>query len=682
MKPNKQRKSRTIQILAASALSASLLAYPADIYADTAKPATGQIETKVTGTPVLGAKEVKAFTDAYFAKPEVSDMLAGALVVIVKDGKVLLNTGYGYADLESKKKIDPDQTLFRMASISKSITATAVMQLVEEGKIDLKQDITTYMPDIEIVNDTGKPITVEHLLTHTTGFDYTDSDSVPPQFIKNGEVSLADFIQANAPKVVRLPGEVYRYDNLASSMQGYIVERVSGQPFEDYVNTHIFEPLQMKHAAFRMDKDIITNLATGYNLNREPIQPYPNMPTIAPEGGMFASGSDMANFITAHLNNGQFGSSSVLKEETMRLMHQTHVDAAGVPLMSYGFESFLHRSHNGQTVIGKGGDLNGYHSWLWLLPDQNVGGMIVVNSDVSIPIREEFFTAFMNHFYPQQQVQKNNFSLNQEQLSGFEGFYRSLRTPLITTQVKAIPDGLSVLDSQGEHKLTAVGPLLFVDEKGTPAAFKVDDKGEVAYMYYTAMDSMSEKLEEPAAYNDVTKENPYASDIYFVSSLKAFGDQESSSHFRPDEPITRAEFVSVISRLAGINPNSNTSSFNDLQGHPLAGHVQNVVDMGAITGMPSQNFEPDRPITRQEAAAIIWRAAHNMLGAEAVSAKLSSQPATWADEAVQFMVGAGLHGPDVTIDADGSADYRASDKLLRKEAAAIYARLVQQALVR
>lgn len=441
MKPNKQSKSRTIRILAASALSASLLAYPADIFADTAKPSTEQAQTQRTGTPVLSAKEVKAFTDAYFAKPEISKMLAGALVVIVKDDKVLLNTGYGYADLETKEKIDPDRTLFRMASISKSITATAVMQLVEEGKIDLNQDITTYMPDIKIVNNTGKPVTVEHLLTHTTGFDYTDIDSVPPQFIQNDEVSLADFVQASTPEVIRLPGEVYRYDNLASSMQGYIVERVSGQPFEEYVNTHIFAPLQMKHAAFRMEQNTIENLATGYNTNREPLKPYPNMPTISPGGGMFATGTDMANFITAHLNKGQFRSSRILKEETMRLMHQTHVDAAGIPLMSYGFESFFHSSHHGQTVIGKGGDLNGYHSWLWLLPDQNIGGMIVVNSDTSIPIREEFFAAFMNHFYPQQQVQKNNFSLNQEQLSSFEGFYRSLRTPLITTQVKAIPDG-------------------------------------------------------------------------------------------------------------------------------------------------------------------------------------------------------------------------------------------------
>ncbi|KOP68560.1 beta-lactamase [Bacillus sp. FJAT-18019] len=681
MKPNKQSKSRTIRILAASALTASLLAYPADMYADTAKPATGQTVIQHTGTPLLSAKEVKAFTDAYFAKPEVSDMLAGALVVIVKDVKVLLNTGYGYADLETKKKIDPDRTLFRMASISKSITATAIMQLVEEGRIDLKQDITAYMPDIKIVNNTGKPVTVEHLLTHTTGFDYTDSNLVPPQLLQNDEIPLADFLRVNAPTVVRSPGEVYRYDNLASSMQGYIVERVSGLPFEEYVNTHIFAPLNMKQAAFRMDKKIIANLATGYNIDREPIKPYPNMPTIAPEGGMFATGTDMANFITAHLNKGQFGSSRILKEETMHLMHQTHVDAAGIPLMSYGFESFLHSSHNGQTVIGKGGDLNGYHSWLWLLPDQNVGGMIVVNSDASVPIREGFFTAFMNHFYPQQQVQQNNFSLNQEQLNSFEGFYRSLRTPIITTQVKAIPDGLSVLDAQGEHKLTPVGPLLFVDEKGTPAAFKQDDTGEVAYMYYTAMDSMSEKLAKPAPYNDVTEENPYAKDIYFVSSLEAFGDQESSN-FRPDEPITRAEFVSVISRLAGIKPNSNISSFNDLQGHPLAGYVQNVVDMGAVTGTASQNFEPDRPITRQEAAAIIWRTAHNMLGAEAVPAKLSSQPAVWADEAVQFMVGAGLHGPDVTIDANGAADYRPSDKLLRKEAAAIYAKLIQQSLVR
>lgn len=678
MKPNKQSKSRTIRVLAASVLSASLLAFPADIFADTAKPASSTALTQHTGAPVLSAKEVKAFTDAYFAQPQVADMLAGALVVVVKDDKVLLNTGYGYADVESKNKIDPDRTLFRMASISKSITATAVMQLVEEGKIDLKQDITDYMPDVKITNNTGTPVTVEHLLTHTTGFDFTDDYSLPQHIIQKGEVPLADFIRLNAPAVVRRPGEVYRYDNLASSMQGYIVERVSGEPFEDYVKKHIFTPLQMEHAAFRMDEDIIANLATGYNAERHPFKPYQNIPTIAPEGGMFATGTDMANFITAHLNKGKFGSSRIMKEETMRLMHQTHYDAAGLPLMSYGFESFMHSSHNGQTLIGKGGDLDGYHSWLWLLPDQNAGGLIVVNSDASTSIRAEFFTAFMDHFYPKKQVQQNDFPLTQEQLKKFEGMFRSLRTPIIATQVKAGQGELLVSDALGEHKLTPVGPLRFVDENGTPAAFKEDDNGNVAYMYYTAIDSMSEKLAEPAAYSDVPEENPYAKDIYFIQSLKGFGENEQST-FRPNEPITRAEFVSVISRLAGMKPSESASSFKDMQGHPLAGYVQNVADMGGVTGTPAQNFEPDQPITRQEAAAIIWRVAQNALGAKAVPSKLSSKPAAWADEAVQFMVGSGMHGPEVTTDANGAADYRPSDKLLRKEAAAIYARLIQQA---
>ncbi|KKO55355.1 serine hydrolase [Paenibacillus sp. DMB20] len=677
MKPNKLSKPRTIRVLAASVLTATLLAFPAGVYAQTAISAVGTAATERIGAPSLSSKEVKAFADMYFAKPQVSEKLAGALVVIVKDDKVLLNTGYGYADLESKKKIDPDRTLFRMASITKSVTATAIMQLVENGKIDLKRDIAAYMPDVKIANKTGKPVTVEHLLTHTTGFDFTDINSVPPHIIQKGEISLADFIRVNAPAVVRTPGEVYRYDNLASSMQGYIVQKVSGEPFEDYVEKHIFTPLKMEHAAFRMDNDVLADLAMGYNVDQHPIKPYPNVPTIAPEGGMFASGTDMANFITAHLNKGRFGSSRIMKEETAKLMHQTHYDAAGIPLTSYGFESFFHSSHNGQTVIGKGGDLEGYHSWLWLLPDRNVGGLIVVNSDASASIRDEFFAAFMDHFYPKKQEQEKDFPLNQEQLQKFEGTYRSLRIPVAVTQVTAGQGELLVMDALGEHKLKPVGPLRFVDENGTPAAFKEDENGEVAYIYYTAMDSMSEKLTKPAAYTDVPEDNPYAKDIYFVRSLQAFGD-EGESTFRPDEPITRAEFVSVISRLTGMKPTETASPFKDMLGHPLAGHVQNVAGLGAVTGTPSQNFEPDRAILRQEAAAIIWRTAHNALGLTAVPAKLSTKPAGWADEAVQFMVGNGVHGPEVTKDASGAADYRPTDKLLRKEAAAIYTKLIQQ----
>lgn len=677
MKPNKLSKPRTIRVLAASVLTVTLLAFPAGAYAQTAISAAGTAATEKISAPTLNSKEVKAFADMYFANPQVSEKLAGALVVIVKDDKVLLNTGYGYADLESKKKIDPDRTLFRMASITKSVTATAIMQLVENGKIDLKRDIASYMPDVKIANKTGKPVTVEHLLTHTTGFDFTDINSVPPHIVQNGEIPLADFIRVNAPAVVRTPGEIYRYDNLASSMQGYIVQNVSGEPFEDYVEKHIFTPLKMERAAFRMDSDVISDLATGYNVDQHPIKPYPNVPTIAPEGGMFASGTDMANFITAHLNKGRFGSSRIMKEETAKLMHQTHYDAAGIPLTSYGFESFFHSSHNGQTVIGKGGDLEGYHSWLWLLPDRNVGGLIVVNSDASASIRDEFFAAFMDHFYPNKQEQEKDFPLNQEQLQKFEGTYRSLRIPVAVTQVTAGQGELLVMDALGEHKLKPVGPSRFVDENGTPAAFKEDENGEVAYIYYTAMDSMSEKLTKPAAYTDIPEDHPYAKDIYFVRSLQAFGD-EGESTFRPDEPITRAEFVSVISRLTGMKPTETASPFKDMPGHPLAGHVQNVAGLGAVTGTPSQNFEPDRAILRQEAAAIIWRTAHNALGLTAVPAKLSTKPAAWADEAVQFMVGNGVHGPEVTKDASGAADYRPTDKLLRKEAAAIYTKLIQQ----
>lgn len=128
-----------------------------------------------------------------------------------------------------------------------------------------------------------------------------------------------------------------------------------------------------------------------------------------------------------------------------------------------------------------------------------------------------------------------------------------------------------------------------------------------------------------------------------------------------------------------MKPSESVSIFKDMQGHPLAGYVQNAADMGAVIGKTNQNFEPDQPITRQEAAVIIWRTAHHALGAKAVPSKLRTKPAAWADEAVQFMVGTGMHGPEVTKDANGAADYRPTDNLLRKEAAAIYAKLIQQA---
>ncbi|GJM67842.1 hypothetical protein HMSSN036_00580 [Paenibacillus macerans] len=231
-------------------------------------------------------EEVGRFFDEFFADPEIAKSMAGAVVMVVKGDQVLAQKGYGYADTEKKLPVDPERTVFRIASVSKVITATAVMQLADQGKIDLDGDITPYLGGVRISNKTNAPLTMKSLLTNSTGFDYGDTSELTSPDLKR-EVSLKSFIKANVPTVVQEPGKYYRYDNLGFTLQGYAVEQVAGQPFEEYVREHIFEPLGMTSSGFRFTPKIKEQLAVPYDVTGKPIPQYATVPTVLPAGGMF-----------------------------------------------------------------------------------------------------------------------------------------------------------------------------------------------------------------------------------------------------------------------------------------------------------------------------------------------------------------------------------------------------------
>ena len=158
----------------------------------------------------------------------------------MKDGNILLQKGYGYADLKSKKRVDPSTTIFRLASISKLFTWVSVMQLVEQGKLDLDADVNRYL-DFQIRPAFNKPITLRNLMTHTGGFEETSDDIILTDPKK--AVSLRDYLINNQPMRIFPPGEIPAYSNYGVGLASYIVQRASGEPFEQYVQEHIFAPL-------------------------------------------------------------------------------------------------------------------------------------------------------------------------------------------------------------------------------------------------------------------------------------------------------------------------------------------------------------------------------------------------------------------------------------------------------
>ncbi|WP_245947947.1 serine hydrolase [Paenibacillus sambharensis] len=658
---SKPKVSRLFRRAAAGLLALSLLTAPMAAFAAAAPPAAAAGPTD--------PKEVEAFADSFFETPEIKDKLTGAAFTVVAEGNVVLNKGYGYADVESRLPVKPDKTMFRMASVSKLFTATALMQLVEEGKVSLDDEVEKYLNGITFTNKTGKPLLIRHLLTHTTGFEFTDSVAVPSEQT-GADYSLEQFIKDARPDIVIAPGEAYRYDNYAFNLQGLVVQNVTGKPFEEVVEERIFEPLGMNDSDFRITEQVKSQLATGYNSKGQAYPVYPMIPTIAPDGGMFATNSDIAKYMLANLDGGKLGDGRILSADTTALMHQAHVGIhEELPNAGLGFEMFFHQMFNGQVVIGKGGDLQGYHSWLWLLPEKNVGGFIVTNTD-AVDVRVALFEAFMDHYYPQEDQPRQPIDASKSELQRFEGIYRNLRVPLLFYEVKPEQGYLLVKDMYGERKLRQVEPLLFQDEDGNLAAFKEDDSGDVAYFYYTIPDSWAAKAPVLEPYKDVPEDHAYAAYIYKMRSLGAALDEDNAERFGPAEPVTRGEFAAQIMRMAGLTPSRTPSLFKDVKGHKYEPEIQTLTELQAIQGTKNGKFKPDRPITREEAAVMLHRFA-KAVGFPDFTAKLADKSSPWAEESIQYVVGAGLYGPEVKVDEQGAAHFRPKDRLLRQESAAM-----------
>ncbi|HCF26353.1 MAG TPA: hypothetical protein DEV81_03885 [Cyanobacteria bacterium UBA11049] len=192
-------------------------------------------------------QELEAFLDRFFTARMPRLHIPSAAFVLVKDGKTFFSKNYGYADLEKKILVDPE-TLFGVGSVTKLLTATAVMQLVEQGKLSLNQDVNKYLQQVQVDKNYPTPVTVADLLTHTSGFD--------EHFIGTGAktaaqvMPLKDYVAKQMPARVIPPKQVICYSNYGMVLAGYLVELVSGVPFTQYVDENIFQPLGMAHSSF------------------------------------------------------------------------------------------------------------------------------------------------------------------------------------------------------------------------------------------------------------------------------------------------------------------------------------------------------------------------------------------------------------------------------------------------
>src|SRR5689334_17878910 len=367
-----------------------------------------QVPSPPANAHEMTAVDVEAFLDGIVPLQLGLSNIAGATVSVVKDGKLLFAKGYGYADVQKKQPVSAADTLFRPGSISKLFTWTAVMQLFEQGKLDLDRDVNQYL-DFKIPDAFGKPITLKNIMTHTPGFE----EQIKDLFTTSGTPNLGDYLKTHIPARIYPPGTVPAYSNYATALAGYIVQRVSGRPFEEYVEENILKPLNMTHSTFKqpLPANLAPLMSGGYRRGSDPVEGFEVINPF-PAGSLSSSAADMAQFMMAHLQDGQLGGARILKPETARLMHSRLFaldDAANA--MCYGL---YEESRNGHRIIGHGGDTVYFHSDLHLVLDQNVGFFVSYNSagtstGLGDSPRTTLWEAFLDRYYPYA-VQVQSFS--------------------------------------------------------------------------------------------------------------------------------------------------------------------------------------------------------------------------------------------------------------------------------
>ncbi|MBV8147448.1 MAG: beta-lactamase family protein [Gammaproteobacteria bacterium] len=372
------------------------MALPHALAAEASAPATP------AAAPVavpLTAADAAAWLDGYLPYALHTGDIAGAVAVIVKDGEVLTERGYGYADVAARKPIDPKLTLFRPGSVSKLFTWTAVMQLVEQGKIDLDADINQYL-DFKIPPRDGKPITMRNLMQHTAGFEeqakgiITENTKAP---------SFETLLKAWVPERVFAPGTTPAYSNYGASLAGYIVERLSGEPFDAYMEKHIFTPLDMPHSSFRqpLPPELAPLMSKGYRAASDEPGGF-EIVGPAPAGSLSSPGEEMAHFMIAHLQGGEYHGQRILSAATAQLMHDSPLTL--LPPLNRMELGFFETNINGREVIAHLGDTEYFHTSLHLFMQENVGLYVSFNSlgkeGAAGKLRSALFQDFADRYFP------------------------------------------------------------------------------------------------------------------------------------------------------------------------------------------------------------------------------------------------------------------------------------------
>ena len=420
----------------------------------------------------------------------------GVAVVLVRGEEIVASRGYGVSDLASRRPVDPETTLFRIASISKLITATAAMQLVEEGLLDLDRDLRGSLGPITLEAAPGVPdvpVTLRHLLSHGASFDESILDGAQPLDVPLPP--LETYLAGRLTPRLRAPGEIIVYSNLGYALIGHLIERASGRPYEDRVRETILEPLGMGDTWYGVPRPTPERMARPHAwLRHQYVDPGYDRMQVGPAGDWVSTATDLARFASAHLGGGRFGEARILGEETVRVMQDRQLEHHP-DLTAYGL-GFITTREGGQRAVGHPGAWRGFSTLMFLLPDEGFGFICLANLDVGFPflaaVRDRLGEE-LGVLEPEPELEPDRASI--ERLAPLEGTYLAVGRPrgdVTALAATAMELRLAVQDDGGLQVAANFGePRVFVEHApgalrspdGHEARWSLDDEGRVSALW-------------------------------------------------------------------------------------------------------------------------------------------------------------------------------------------------------
>lgn len=451
----------------------------------------------VGATSLNDTAGLTSFVDGIMKANMDNFKIPGAVISIVKDGKILFTKGYGHSNIEQGTIVDPKTSLFRIASTTKLFTWTAVMQLVEQGKLDLDTDVNTYLKTMKIPKTYPKPITMRNLMTHTAGFEEGGVGYQITVDPKKLPVSISETLANHIPARVRPPGEMPAYSNYGASLAGLIVQEVSGLDYNDYIQKNIFDPLEMKYATVQepIPSSLEAYAALGYARENGQFVTKP----LTYEGGFRPAGSgsvsaiDMAHFMIAHLQDGRYGDNKILEPATARLMHSPAFQFdKRLPALDLGFEELR---VNGMRVISHGGSDLLFNTELYLVPDKQLGIFVSCSGGDGGAAEEGLLRGIFDRYLPAKELKLPSTSANPENsLQKYAGSYQFTRRNytkidkffgfMAQINIEVLDNKLSIGSGDEQQVYTPIGTNLFQEVGGThQIGFRTDESGKVTYLF-------------------------------------------------------------------------------------------------------------------------------------------------------------------------------------------------------